>query len=207
MIAIEVDRLCIVNNMTNIIFRRATLADYPDIIALHRQNLFANLSELERQQGFLSIDFNNDAQLAETNENLAVIVAVQEKSVIGYVCGTTQDYSQQIPLLNYMMSFYRETSLQGQLLSDYHSFLYGPVCVATAYRGTGILQGLFQALLAQVATQFNAGVAFVAKNNPRSLRAHTEKLGMEWLRDFEFNNTSYIMLGFTVPQPGSSAIS
>lgn len=184
--------------MTNIIFRRAAAADYPDILALHRKNLLSNLSPLEQQDGFLSIDIS-DPVLAAINEDLAVVVAVHEKSVIGYVCGKTQEYSQQIPLLRYMMSLYQETLFQGQPLSNYHSFLYGPVCVAAAYRGTGILQGLFQALLAQVATRFNAGVAFVAKDNPRSLRAHTQKLGIELLRDFEFNGKSYVILGFTVP--------
>lgn len=185
--------------MTNIIFRRALVDDYPNIIALHRKNLFSNLSELERQNGFLSIDFKDDSQLAAINEDLAVIVAMQEKVVVGYVCATSQEYSQQIPLLKYMMSLYPETMFKGQLLSNYRSFLYGPVCVAAAYRGTGILQGLFQALLAQVATRYNAGVAFLAKDNPRSFRAHTQKLGMELLREFEFNGKSYFILGFNVP--------
>ncbi|MBW4609814.1 MAG: hypothetical protein KME22_22050 [Hassallia sp. WJT32-NPBG1] len=185
--------------MTNIIFRRALFPDYPEIIALHRKNLFSNLSELERQNGFLTVDFNDDSQLAAINEDVTVIVAVQENTVVGYVCATSQEYSQQIPLLKYMMSLYPETMFQGQPLSNYRFFWYGPVCVATAYRGTGVLQGLFQALLAQVATRYNAGVSFVAKDNPRSLRAHTQKLGMEMLRDFKFNGKSYFILGFTVP--------
>ena len=129
----------------------------------------------------------------------AVIVTVQENTVVGYVCATSQEYSQQIPLVKYMMTLYPETIFQGQPLSNYRSFSYGPVCVATAYRGTGILQGLFQALLAQVATRYNAGVCFLAKDNPRSLRAHTQKLGMEMLKEFEFNGKSYFILGFAVP--------
>lgn len=185
--------------MTNIIFRRASAADYPEIIALHRKNLFSNLSELERQNGFLTVDFKDDSQLAAINEDVTVIVAVQENTVVGYVCATSQEYSQQIPLLKYMMSLYPETMFLGQPLSDYRSFSYGPVCIAAAYRGTGILQGLFQSLLAQVATRYNAGVSFLAKDNPRSLRAHTQKLGMELLRDFEFNDKSYFILGFPVP--------
>lgn len=183
--------------MTNIIFRRASSVDYSEILALHRKSLFSNLSDLERQDGFLSIDLSIP-QLAAINEDLAVIAALYEESVVGYVCGTTQAYSQQVPLLKYMTSLYHETFFQGQLLSNYNSFFYGPVCVAAAYRGTGILQGLFPALLAQVPTHYNVGVAFVAKDNPRSLQAHTQKLGMELLRDFEFNSTSYVMLGFAV---------
>lgn len=108
--------------MTNIIFRRASATDYPDILALHQRNLFSNLSDLERQDGFLSIDFS-DSQLAAINKDLAVFVSVQEKSVIGYVCGTTQEYSQQIALLKYMISLYEETLFQGQPLSNYHSFM------------------------------------------------------------------------------------
>ncbi|MEP0859755.1 hypothetical protein [Trichocoleus sp. DQ-U1] len=69
--------------MTNIIFRRALAADYPEILALHRKNLVSNLSELEQQNGFLSIDFKDDFHLAAINENLAVMVAVQEKLLVG----------------------------------------------------------------------------------------------------------------------------
>ncbi len=185
--------------MTNIIFRRALAAEYPEILALHRKNLVSNLSELERQNGFLSIDFKDDFHLAAINENLALMVAVQENLVVGYVCATTQEYSQEIPLLKYIMSLYPEIMFHGQPLSNYRSFWYGPVCVATAYRGSGILQGLFQALLAQVATRFNAGVAFVVNDNLRSLRAHTQKLGMEMLKEFEFNGKFYFILGFAVP--------
>src|SRR6476469_1184326 len=107
-------------NMTNIICRRALAADYPGIIALHRQNLF------------LSSDFKDASQLATINEDVAVIVAVQENTVVVYVCATTQEYSQQIPLLKYKMSLYPETMFQGQPLSNYRSFSYGPVCVAAA---------------------------------------------------------------------------
>lgn len=184
--------------LTNIIFRRASAADYPGILVLHRKNLVSNLSPIERKNGFLSIDIN-EQQITTANKDLAVIVAVRDKSVIGYIWGTTQEYNQQFPLLKYMMSLYEETLFQRQPLSSYRSFLYGPVCVAISYRGTGVFQGLFQELLAQVALQYDAGVAFVAKDNLRSLRAHTQKLKMEVLKEFEFNGNFYFLLGFLVP--------
>jgi hypothetical protein len=194
--------------MTNIVFRRASAADYPAIVLLHRENLYTNLSDQEQKDGFLSLDIS-EQQLSEANEDLAVIVAIQEQSVVGYVFGTTIDYNRQFPLLKYMISLYEETKFQGRLLSNYRSFLYGPVCVAFTHRGTGLVQGLFQELLTQVAGRYEAGTAFVSKNNPRSLRAHIQKLGMEVLRDFEFKGKEYNMLGFksAIPQKAADDLS
>ena len=189
--------------MAHIVFRQASVADYPAILVLHRENLSTNLSDQEQKDGFLSLDIS-EQQVVAANEDLAVIVAIQERSVVGYVFGTTIDYNRQFPLLNQMISLYEETKFQGRPLSNYRSFLYGPVCVALTHRGTGIVQGLFQELLNQVAGRYEAGTAFVSKNNPRSLRAHIQKLGMEVLTDFEFNGKQYLMLGFTVlPLPNS----
>lgn len=60
----------------------------------------------------------------------------------------------------------------------------------------------FFELLIQVAGRYEAGTAFVSKDNPRSLQAHIHKLGMEVLRNFEFNGKPYVLLGFTVEVQG-----
>jgi hypothetical protein len=37
-------------------------------------------------------------------------------------------------------------------------------------------------------------VTFINKNNPRSVQAHTRKLGLEVINEFEFNNKQYYEL-------------
>ncbi|MBE9179869.1 hypothetical protein IQ268_14960 [Oculatella sp. LEGE 06141] len=183
--------------MKTIVYRPALPADYSDILTLHQANLVSNVPDEQRHDGFLSVDMNAE-QLAAMHEDLAMIVAVDDASVVGYLGATTIAYNRQIPLLNHMISLYQDTPFQGRSLNEYHSFLYGPVCVATGYRGSGVLQGLFYELLFQVKGQYEVGVAFVAKANSRSLYAHTQKLNMEALREFEFNGNHYLMLAFPV---------
>jgi len=172
--------------------------DYPAIVKLHQANLWRNLSPEERLDGFLSVGWDR-TQIEAANHDLAVMVAESDSSIIGYLGGTTIAYSRQFPLLNAMIELYPEIQFQGRSLAEYQSFVYGPICIHTHYRGTGVLQALFQALLKQVAGQYDVGIAFVSQQNPRSWQAHTQKLGMEVLRDFEFKGNSYGVLGFVVP--------
>ena len=51
----------------------------------------------------------------------------------------------------------------------------------------------------RVAGKFDVGILFVSQANPRSLRAHTAKLGMEKVADFTFNGNDFSMLVFEVP--------
>lgn len=189
--------------MPNLVIRKAQPADYPGILALHRENLISNLPASQRQDGFLSLDIT-ESQIAQANEDFTAIVARVDmphsnNPVIGYVWGTTPDYNRQYPLIKAMMALYPSVEWQSRPLSNYRLFIYGPVCVAKAYRGQGVLQALFQELLQQASGRYEAGSAFVAKDNPRSLFAHTQKLGMEPLREFEFKSKNYVLLGFPVP--------
>ena len=87
-------------------------------------------------------------------------------------------------------------SFQGRALSDQKTFVYGPVCVDRAYRGRGVLRGMFRTLLGEIAARFDAGVAFVAEDNQRSLAAHVAGLGMHDVGEFEFKGKRYRILAF-----------
>ncbi|HEY9625105.1 MAG TPA: hypothetical protein V6C78_32570 [Crinalium sp.] len=183
----------------NVTYRPVLPSDYSGILTLHRENLLINLAPSQRHDGFLSIDTSEQLIAASAN-NLTGIVAVHEHSVIGFMFGTTVDYNRQFPLIRRMIELYDDTLFKGRSLSSYTSFIYGPVCVAQNYRGTGVLQGLFQAMLSHLAGHYDLGVAFVAADNGRSLKAHTDKLGMAIVKDFEFREKYYKILAFPVPE-------
>jgi predicted GNAT superfamily acetyltransferase len=79
--------------------------------------------------------------------------------------------------------------------------VYGPVCVAARWRGRGVLRGMYHALRCEIAGDFDAGVLFVAKDNPHSLHVHADGLGMTLVGDFAFDRRSYWILAFPVPLP------
>src|SRR6185295_7957117 len=168
-----------------LLFRRLTDDDHAGILALQEANLFDNLSAEARLEGFLSARFSSE-QLVQIDRDVGVLVARDVERVSGYLCASGVELNRQFPLLLAMIERYGEVTFQERTLADQKSFVYGPVCVDRAYRGRGVLRGLFRTLLREVAARFDAGVAFVAEANQRSLAAHVAGLGMHDVGKFEF---------------------
>ncbi|MFQ5830355.1 MAG: hypothetical protein ACE5JD_14535 [Candidatus Methylomirabilia bacterium] len=97
-----------------------------------------------------------------------------------------------------MMQLFDHIQYQGKMVSSYRSFIYGPVCIDRLRRGRGVLRGLFEMLRREVTKQYEVGVAFVSKENPRSLAAHVDGFGMARVGEFEFGRHEDEMLAFSV---------
>jgi predicted GNAT superfamily acetyltransferase len=167
-------------NFSELLFRRAKPEDYPGILRLQSANFIANLSESERQEGFLSAQFTLD-QTAQIAEDLGTMVAVVDNSLAGFVCAFRREFDTGSPL------------------SSFNSYIYGPVCIAREHRRRGLLRGLYEAQKKDLAGRFDVGVAFVSRSNPHSLRAHVAGLGMIEVGDFELKGNVYVILAFRCP--------
>lgn len=180
-------------------FRRARAEDYPAILRLQSDNFIANLSEDERKEGFLSAQFT-PAQTAAIAEDLGTMVAVVDDRVEGFVCAFRREFETGSPVIAKMLDSYDRVTLEGKPLGSFNSYIYGPVCVAREQRGRGLLRGLYEAQKNDLAGRFEAGVAFVSRDNPHSLQAHVAGLGMTEVGDFEVNGKVYVTLAFSMPQ-------
>ncbi len=178
-----------------LLFRRLTDEDCEGVLALQEANLFDNLSTDARRDGFLSARFSRE-QFVRMDSDVGVLVARDARRVVGYLCASGVEFNRQFPLLLAMIERYGEVSFEGRALADQKTFVYGPACVDRAYRGRGVLRGLFRNLLRQIPGRFDAGVAFVAADNQRSLGAHGTGLGMHDVGEFEFNGKRYRILAF-----------
>lgn len=76
-----------------------------------------------------------------------------------------------------------------------HIFLYGPVTVRRAFRGKGILTQLLIHICQMLKDQFSLGVAFVDKENHKSLSIHRH-YPMTELGAFELKGRSYAIFTF-----------
>jgi predicted GNAT superfamily acetyltransferase len=177
--------------------RRAIPEDCSGIIRLQNANLITNLSAEERKGGFLSAEFTC-RQFEEIANDVALIVASEKGQVLGFLCAATCDYYYQFPLLATMVRSYDRVLFGGKTLSSYNSFIYGPVCINKSHRGRGLLRGLYQTLLKEVGGQYEVGSAFVSKDNPHSLAAHVNGLGMTNAGEFEFRGRHYDIVTFYV---------
>ena len=183
--------------MSAVEFRRAGLQDTSGILRLQAANLVGNLSVEERRDGFLSAEFTPQ-QIAEMADDVGIIIAADQRSVFGFLCGFRRDFNHQSPVIAKMIEQFDRVESAGRTLNSYNSFIYGPVCIDRAHRGRGLLRRPHAALQKEGSAQLPAGVAFVARNNPHSLQAHVKGLGMVQAGEFELNGNVYVILAFRV---------
>lgn len=185
--------------MTKITVCRATPADLEGILRIQRTNHIENLSAEARDDGFLSAMFSCE-QFTEVIEDIGIVIACNRNSVIGFLCAIRPGFDHGAPIIEKMQDVCDNTEYDGQPLSEYCHFIYGPVCIDQSYRGEGLLHDLFAKLMQWVADQFEVGVAFVAHRNPHFLTAHTDGLRMTAVENFEWNGDEYTLLAFSVPE-------
>jgi len=85
---------------------------------------------------------------------------------------------------------------EGQLLSQYHTYAYGPVCIDRTHRRKGLLRGLYEAQKKELAGRFEVGVALIARSNPHSMMAHVAGLGMTEVGEFEVHGNMFATVAF-----------
>ena len=184
-------------------FRRATDNDYPGILTLQDANLFENLSEEARQEGFLSARFSAE-QFERMNRDAAIVVAQDAGRIAGYACSAAVEDSRRYPILAAMIATFGRTTDPGMPLADTRACIYGPVCLERDARGRGVFRKLIHALKLELAGRYDIAAAFISKSNTRSLAAHVDGLGMTIAGEFEYAGKSYWIVCFGIPAADSA---
>jgi predicted N-acetyltransferase YhbS len=177
--------------------RKATPVDFEGILRLQQQNLLSTLRGEDLSQGFLTIELTRE-QLHKINSELGIFVAIQGEKVIGYLMAESLEFAVGSPLIAHLLNRLKEIVFNDVPLSSRRMFVYGPVCIDREHRGRRVLEELFKVMLQAVREHYDVGVAFVSVLNPRSFHAHTNKIGMVMIDEFEFNGQKYWTLVFEV---------
>ena len=168
--------------------------DIEAILSLQEKYLFRNLTEEQRHKGFVTTPFTIP-QIQEILQQNGVFVAENEQNkLVAYAFAGSWEYFEQWGIFNYMVSRFPDLSFRGNEITTTNSFQYGPVCIATEYRGTGLLNLIFEEMRLEFSKKYPISVTFINKVNIISEIAHTKKLGWEIIDEFEFNNNTYIGL-------------
>jgi glycosyltransferase involved in cell wall biosynthesis len=133
--------------MSNVRYRRAIHLDFPEVVRLNEANFIANLSEKERQDGFLSALFT-EQQVAAMADDLGIMIAVVDGRVAGFLCAFRNEFAHGSAVVAQMIASYGRMKFQGQPLDSYRTYVYGPVCVAKAFRRQGLLRRYRHVLVA-----------------------------------------------------------
>jgi hypothetical protein len=171
-------------------------SDIDGIIALQAQNLYANLSAAELAGGFVTTPFTPEL-IRRLFAQTGVFVAEIDRQIVGYVLAGDWDFFSQWEIFRVITSRLPNLKFQGMNIEVEQSFQYGPVCIDRTLRGSGILSDLFAKMRSSFAPKFPVGITFINRLNQRSLMAHTRKLDLEIIDEFELNGNSFYTLAFS----------
>ena len=170
--------------------------DIGGILSLQEKYLFSKLSEEERKSGFVTTPFTV-SQIEEIIKQNGIFIAKNEKDIIvAYAFAGSWEYFEQWEIFNFMVSRFPKLSFKGNKITTENSFQYGPICIDKNYRGTGLLNALFEEMRIEFYKKYPISVTFINKVNAISTAAHTKKLDWEIIDEFEFNDKTYIGLAF-----------
>ena len=177
------------------IIRTAADSDFSGILDLQARNLFANLAATERPGGFVTTPFSSDLLRLLMIQD-GVFVAASEQKIIGYLLAGDWEFFSQWAIFKVMIDRLPKLSYEGQQITVDNSFQYGPICVDRSSRGSQVFPELFDLMRVSFAPKFPIGVTFINKINERSFAAHTRKLNLDIIDEFEFNGNSFYTLAF-----------
>ena len=177
------------------IIRTATESDFTGILDLQARNLYANLAATELPGGFVTTPFSSDLLRLLLRQD-GVFVAVSEQQIIGYILAGDWEFFSQWGIFKVMIDRLPQLIYQGQQITVDNSFQYGPICIDLSSRGSQVFPELFDLMRVSFAPKFPIGVTFINKINERSFAAHTRKLSLDIIDEFEFNGNSFYTLAF-----------
>ncbi|NAS12603.1 GNAT family N-acetyltransferase [Poritiphilus flavus] len=141
--------------------------DLEQILDLQKRNLFANVSEEERQQeGFVTVSHSLDL-LEEMNEACPHIIAKHRDTVVAYALCMDPAFSQKIEVLKPMFA-----EIETVIPAAESYIVMGQICVDKDYRKKGIFRMLYKTMQEATADRYGRIITEVDARNERSLQAH-----------------------------------
>jgi hypothetical protein len=179
----------------------ATLTDIDDVLALHYRYHIASIPEEDKSSGFVTTPFTREQLTDLINKENGLFIARKDGAVVAYVMAASWGFWSEWPMFAHMIKGLHELEFLGRKLTTENSYQYGPVCVDKTVRGTGLLEKIFDFARAKMSMRYPILVTFINKNNLRSFAAHTKKLGLQVINEFEFNGNQYYELVYDSAEP------
>ena len=100
------------------------------------------------------------------------IIAKADDQVVGYALVSVKAIRHDHDLLGDLFNTIDQITYHHQLLKDSPYVVVGQLCVSKNFRGLGLVQQMYQHFKNCLSTEFDYCITDIAKNNPRSLKAH-----------------------------------
>lgn len=173
--------------------------DLRKILALQAINQHDAVSpEVAHNQGFVTVIHPFEVLKAmDTAEGQ--IIAKDGDILAGYALVMPRSFRTLVPVLQPMFDTLDTLLYKGKPLENF--YVMGQICVAEAYRGQGVFDGLYAAHKSLLAQKYEVCITEISARNPRSLRAH-ERVGFETIYVIQDTTDLWhiVALPLTAPQ-------
>jgi len=178
----------------SLVLKVATLDDVAEVLELHYKYQIDSIAEEDKKDGFITTAFTEShlKKLIE-NEN-GLFIALKDNAIVAYAMSASWAFWCQWPMFEYMVENLHDAQLLDNELTFNNSYQYGPVCVDKCVRGEGVFEAIFNYSLYKMSERYPFMVTFINKINKRSYEAHTRKVNLAVISEFEFNNNQYYKL-------------
>lgn len=171
--------------------RLAEISDIDQVLNLHFKYQVDSIKEEDKKDGFVTTAFTKEQLIKLIEEEKGLFIALENDQVVAYVMSASWKFWSQWDMFRYMIKYLEELEYLGEKLTTENSYQYGPICIDKSVRGTGILEKIFDFARENMSKKYPILVTFVNKKNPRSYEAHKRKLGLDTIKQFEYNNNQY----------------
>lgn len=157
--------------------------DIDGILTLQKQYLMGaeNLRK-DWSDGFVTLQHTPEIlwdMIAESPQ----MVAVVNSEIVGYNRSMYPQMSTVFPILESMLAAFKDVYIDGRRMTEYSYVIGGQCCVSEDHRGKGLLERLYRSTRKEIETPCDFCVTEIARNNPRSLKAHL-KFGFQVVHEY-----------------------
>ncbi len=177
------------------IYKIADLNDIDATLKLHAKYQIDTIKEEDKKDGFVTTPFTKDELANLIEQERGLFIAKDGDEVLAYVMSASWQFWSKWPMFAFMIEYLPNITYKGIQLSVDNSYQYGPIAIDKSVRGTEVLPNIFNFALQEMAKRYDVLVTFVNKINPRSYEAHRRKIGLDILKEFEYNGNNYWEMG------------
>ena len=182
-------------------YKIATIDDIEGVLSIHRKYHIDTVSDRDRKDGFVTTQLDEDLLAELIQKEKGLFIAVDNDKIVAYVMAASWEYCSKWPIFQYMIERLGEVEFLGKKLDRENSYQYGPVCIDRNYRGTGVLEHIFDLARREMGRKYPILVTFINSKNPRSAKAHIDKIGLSVAGEFAYNNNTYLELVYDTSKP------
>jgi ribosomal protein S18 acetylase RimI-like enzyme len=174
-----------------ILIKRVTcFSELEGIKSLQQENLKKNLTDRETEsQGFVTAEYSIEF-LQTLHQAGPSIIAKDMDQVVGYALVALKSIRHQHDLLSDLFNAIDKIEYNNQALKNSKYVVVGQLCVARNYRGLGLVHQMYQQFKTSLSNEFDYCITDVARENPRSLKAH-EKIGFQVIDTLEYGGLGW----------------